>query len=102
MSTPPPKPKFITNITWVQKILAGVAGSNFLIALLTLVPWIGKTFFTHNELLLSNFRMYMALSSFMIAAYVGVPQIISMIQWAFDFYSYAKKFKEVNNKDKKE
>lgn len=98
--TPPVKPKFIQNITWMQKTLAGICGSMFVMVLITMIPWIENIFKPNNLYLISNLRMYMALASFIVGCFVGIPQIKYMIGWLVDFYDYYKKFKEIKDKEK--
>jgi hypothetical protein len=100
---PPSKPSFVQRITWVQKILAGITGSMFLMALATMIPWIINMFRPDFLYLLSTLRVAMAGSSLVCGCFVGIPQIKGMIGWLADFYEYYKKFTEFKNKqDKKE
>jgi hypothetical protein len=92
----PEKPKFVENITAFQKILAGVSGSCFLVAAITLLPFIESHFFTTPaavaELVLLRLRL--AEISLVCAAPVGVPQIWKMLGWLVKFYEFYRDFKK--------
>lgn len=98
MSNPPEKPKFISNLTWLQKTLAGISGTMFLMALITLFPWITTAFFKGFEYQLSVIRASLAGCSFIIGAWVGIPQIKYYVGWLFDFLEFYNKFKELKKK----
>lgn len=103
--TPPVKPRFIQNITWMQKTLAGIAGSMFVTVLLTMLPWVVDIFRPNDVYLISDLRKYMALSSFALVSVVGIPQIKYLVGWLVDFYEYYRKFKEfkdIGNKNEDE
>lgn len=96
--TPPVKPKFVQNITWMQKTLAGISGSMFVMVILTMIPWVVDIFKPNYVYLISNLRMYMALASFGVGCFVGIPQIKYMVGWLVDFYEYYEKFKKFKEK----
>lgn len=101
MLTPPEKPKFVQNITWRQKILAGISGSLFLMAVITLVPWVINSFFSPFLYQLSILRACLAAGSLISGGFVGIPQIKNMIEWLFDFWGYYKQITEMKkDKDK--
>lgn len=90
----PEKPKLSTQITGIQKILAGISGSMFLMALVTLIPFVANLF-AAGPLFLSTLRMAMAAVSLVFGGLVGIPQIGLFIKWIIDFYEFYRKFKSL-------
>lgn len=84
--------------------MASIAGSMFLMALVTLIPWFENSFFKGFEHPLSVIRASLAGTALGIAALVGIPQIKYLIGWIFDFYEFYQKFGEFKKKygDKEE
>lgn len=100
MSETPPKPKFVTNITWFQKILAGIAGSCLLVALLTLIDWVNRVLFNNDTVFVSELRKYLSLTAFTAAALVGIPQIKYLVEYLFDIFEFYQKFSDFKRKKK--
>lgn len=93
---PPPKPKFVTSINWLQKIIAGISGSTFLMSAVTLIPFISNLFSPDYLVFLSTLRAYMAATSLVTGCMVGVPQIVKMVGWLAKFYEFYRLFTEAN------
>lgn len=93
----PKEPKFVTNVTGIQKLLAGISGSMFCMAIITLIPFVENLFRPKYIELLSTLRMAMAATALFLGGWVGIPQIKGMISWLFEFYEFYKKFKKDNS-----
>lgn len=104
MFTPirPQKPKFIQNITWFQKLLAGITGTMFLMAWVTMIPFVIQMFSPNYLVALSALRAGMAGLSLVCGCFVGVPQIKGMVNWLVDFYDYYRKFTAIRERGKKD
>lgn len=95
---PPTKPNFITTISWIQKVIAGVCGSTFLMAAISLVPFVASFFAPNYLVFLSMLRAIMAGTSLVCGCFVGIPQIIRMVGWLAKFYEFYKVFSEANKR----
>lgn len=100
MSNLPERPKFITSITWIQKTLAGIAGTSFLMSLLTLVPWIESSLFSKDALFVSELRKWMAGMALITGCFVGVPQIKYLVSYIFDILEFYQKFQDIKVKER--
>lgn len=98
MSNPPERPKFITNITWMQKTIAGIAGSMFLMALVSLIPFIENFFKPDFLYALSLIRASLAGMSLILSGWVGIPQIKYLVGYLFDIVEFYQKFNELKKK----
>lgn len=89
---PPSKPSFVNKVTWVQKLLAGITGSMFLMSLITMIPFVINLFRPDFLNFLSLLRAVMAGTSLICGCFVGIPQIKGMVSWMIEFYQYYQKF----------
>lgn len=102
MSNPPERPRFITNITYFQKTLAGIGGSMFLMALVSLIPFVENFFKPDFIYALSFIRAALAGTSLILSGWVGIPQIKYLVGYLFDIVEFYQKFSELKQKSKKE
>jgi len=93
---PPTKPTFVQHVSVVQKILAGITGSTFLMSLITMIPFVINLFKPDYLYLLSTLRVGFASASLICGCFVGIPQLWNMVGWLVKFYEYYKKFSELN------
>jgi len=99
---PPQRPNFIQTIGMVQKVIAGVCGSTFLMSVISLIPFIASLFSPNYLVFLSQLRMIMAATSLVCGCFIGIPQIIRMVGWLAKFYEFYKLFTEANKNKEQE
>lgn len=96
----PDDPKFIQNLTSVQKWLATIALSMFFTTWITSFDWVINFFKPDFVKALTFVRMSIALSGIVIMGFVGIPQIKKMIDSLIEYWEIYKKISEIKEKGK--
>lgn len=98
----PEKPKFVLQITTFQKVLAGVSGSMFVMALATLTPLVKLLFTPRFSDWLDALRATMAVISLFSGGVVGIPQILNMMKFLTEVLEFYKKFTQFQKEQEKD
>lgn len=94
----PQEPRFVTNITALQKILAGMAVSMFLTVWITGWSYI-EDFFKPNFITpLTYLRVGIALAAIAITSVIGYQQMKWMATWLLDSWQVYRSMLEFRNK----
>ncbi len=95
----PEEPKFVKNITSLQKIMAGVAVTMFLMVWITSFDLVVNIFKPDLVKFLTYLRVGMAMIGIALASCVGYPQLGILLGAALEMYEFYKKMSEIK-KDK--
>lgn len=98
----PEQPRFVWRITALQKILAGISVSMFLVLLLTTFHFITDIFQPDFTLALQLFRVVIALLMLSCLSVVGYQQIGRIVSALIEFWDYYKKLTDLKKKQEEE
>lgn len=97
----PEEPKFIRNATSIQKWLAGIAVSMFIVVYVTGWGWVSDFFKPDFVVALRYLRVGIALFGIGLSSIVGYQQLTKMISWLIDSWEVYRNLLELKrNKDK--
>lgn len=95
--SPPTEPNFVKNITYVQKILSGVAVTMFLMVWLTGFNFVTEVFKPNFLNVLATMRMVLAVIGIGFTSVVGYPQFGKMLAWAVENYGLLQRLKKLKD-----
>lgn len=98
----PEEPKFVKTATSIQKWLAGIAVSMFIVVVVTGFEFIQNIFKPNFINALLYLRMGIALVGIGITSVVGFEQIKKMMDWLVDSWEFYKKISELKKEKEKE
>lgn len=99
---PQEPPKFVTNISWIQKVLASIAVSMAVMVWVTGWDIVANIFKPDFLKLLAYLRVSLAFMAIGFTAFVGYHQITVMLKWFIENYKLYNEMKELKKgQDKK-
>lgn len=97
----PEEPKFIRNATSIQKWLAGIAVSMFIVVYVTGWDWVSDWFKPDFVTALRYLRVGIAFCGIGLSSIVGYQQLTKMISWLIDSWEVYRNLLELKrNKEK--